>query len=212
MKNETVVPFDLKTYTIITVGAIIQGLAIDAFLFPNYIPSGGAGGIAVIMNYLFHIPTGFGLWLANFTMLLVGIKWLGNSSAIGTMYSISVAAITIEWFDFPIQTSNNVWVDLVIGSLILGIGVGILLRFGVSNGGVGVIALIIAKYRNTSPGIPLFLINGSIFLLTSSIISWDIIFQAIFSQWLSSKIVDLIYNFQPEPNVVVIQTITPRKR
>jgi len=212
MHEETIVPYDLKTYSIITIGAIIQGLAMDIFLFPNHIPSGGAGGIAVIMNYLFHVPTGYGLWMANFSMLLAGIKWLGNSSAIGTIYSISVAAVTIEWFDYPIQTFSNVWIDLVVGSIILGIGVGILLKHGVSNGGVGVIALIISKYRNIPPGTPLFLINAFIFLLTASIISWEIIFQAIFSQWLVSKIVDFIFNFHLEPNVVVIQTITPRKK
>ncbi|TCS83195.1 YitT family protein [Tepidibacillus fermentans] len=212
MKKEMLVPYDFKTYFMITIGAIIQGLAMDIFLFPNNIPSGGAGGIAVLMNYLFHIPIGVALWLANFSMLLAGIKWLGNSSVIGTMYSISVAAITIQVFDLPIPTLPNVWIDLFVGSLILGIGVGILLRQEVSNGGVGVIALIVAKYRNTTPGKPLFLINGLIFLLTASIISWEIIFQAIFSQWLSSKIVDMIFEFDFNPNVVVIQSVTIRKK
>ncbi|MFV9511491.1 YitT family protein [Tepidibacillus sp. LV47] len=212
MKKEMQVPYDFKTYFMITIGAIIQGLAMDIFLFPNNIPSGGAGGIAVLMNYLFHIPTGVALWIANFSMLLAGIRWLGNSSAIGTMYSISVAAITIQVFDFPVHIFTNVWIDLFVGSFILGIGIGILLKQGVSNGGVGVLALIIAKYRNIAPGTPLFLINGAIFLLTASLISWEIIFQALFSQWLSSKIVDLIYDFHLASNVVVIQSVTIRKK
>ena len=212
MKNEFDVVFDLKSVVIITIGAIIQGLAMDIFLFPNSVPSGGAGGLAVIMNYLFNVPTGIGLWIVNFSMLLAGIKWLGNASVIGTMYSITIASMTIQLFDYPIYFSSNVWIDLVIGSIILGIGVGILLSHGVSNGGVGVLALIISYYRNVSPGTPLFLINGFIFLLTASIISWDIIFQAIFSQWLVSKVVDFIYNFRLANDIVVIQTINPRKK
>ena len=212
MKNEFGVVFDLKSVVIITIGAIIQGLAMDIFLFPNSVPSGGAGGLAVIMNYLFNVPTGIGLWIVNFSMLLAGIKWLGNASVLGTMYSITIASMTIQLFNYPIYFSSNVWIDLVIGSIILGIGVGILLSHGVSNGGVGVLALIISFYRNVSPGTPLFLINGLIFLLTASIISWDIIFQAIFSQWLVSKVVDFIYNFRLTNDIVVIQTINPRKK
>ena len=212
MRDETVVPFNLKTYTIITIGAIIQGLAMDTFLFPNNVPSGGAGGLAVLMNYLFQVPVGFALWFVNFSMLVAGIKWLGNSSAIGTMYSISIAALTIEVFEPRFETYGNVWMDLLIGSFILGIGVGILLRIGVSNGGVGVLALIIAKYRDTSPGTPLFLINGFIFLLTASIISWEIIFQAIFSQWLVGKVVDLIYNYNFNRNTVAIQSYRKNKK
>ncbi|GBF10421.1 YitT family protein [Tepidibacillus infernus] len=203
----------MKTYTIITIGAIIQGIAMDVFLFPNNIPSGGAGGLAVLLNYLFQVPVGFALWFVNFSMLLAGIKWLGSSSAIGTIYSISVASLTIHLFDAPwLREYTNVWGDLFIGSIILGFGVGILLRQGVSNGGVGVLALIIAKYRNTTPGKPLFWINGSIFLLTASIIAWQIIIQAILSQWIVGKIVDFIYHFTLHPNVVVIQSINIRKK
>jgi uncharacterized membrane-anchored protein YitT (DUF2179 family) len=50
--------------------------------------------------------------------------------------------------------------------------------------------------RNSLPGRPLFWINCSIFLLTASIIKWEIIFQALFSQWVSTKMVDVIFNFQ----------------
>ncbi len=188
-----------KNYTIITLGGIIQGCAMALFLFPHSIPSGGAGGLAVLLHYWFSIPLGFGLWLVNFSCLVAAIKWLGNSSAIGTMYGITINSMTIYLLGVDMyRPTEYIWLDLVIGSILLGVGVGILLRQGVSNGGMGVIALIIATYRNSLPGKPLFYINGSIFLLTGFIIDWSLILLAIISQWLCTKVVDIIYNIRFE--------------
>ncbi|MRH42563.1 YitT family protein [Aquibacillus halophilus] len=187
----------LRAYIIITCGSFIQGMAMALFLFPHAIPSGGAGGIAVLLNYWFNIPLSFALWLVNFTLLASAIKWLGNASTIGTMYTITITSISVHIFSMDIFSHHaNVWVDLIIGSIVLGIGVGILLRQQVSNGGMGVIALIFAKFRNIPPGKPLLLLNGFIFILTASIIAWEIVVQALISQWISTRILDIVYNLK----------------
>jgi len=82
--------------------------------------------------------------------------------------------------------------DLVFGSMLLGTGIGLLMRQGVSNGGVGVIAFMIAHGKNILPGKPLFLINCFIFFITGAVISWKLIFLAFISQWISTTIVDFI--------------------
>ncbi len=167
------------------------------FLFPHSIPSGGAGGLAVLLNYWLDLDMGLALWLVNFSMLVAAIRFLGNSVALWTMVSITMTSFSVYFFQellhLPVRT---LWIDILFGSLFLGAGVGILLREGVSNGGVGVIALIIATYRNTLPGRPLFWINGLIFLLTASIINWQIIIQALLSQWISTKVVDLVCSLE----------------
>ncbi|MDT8861642.1 YitT family protein [Alkalihalobacillus sp. MEB130] len=186
-----------RSYFLITCGGLIQGIGMALFLFPHSIPSGGAGGLAVLLNYWINIPLSFALWLVNFSMLVAAIYWLGNASAIGTMYGITITSLSVHLFSFDwYRPYNNVWVDLVIGSIILGIGVGLLLRQGVSNGGMGVIALIIAKVKEIAPGKPLFLLNGSIFIVTGSIIAWPIVVQALISQWLSTKMVDIVFRLK----------------
>ncbi|GAE34342.1 YitT family protein [Halalkalibacter akibai] len=183
-----------RTYILITCGGLIQGMAMAVFLFPHSIPSGGAGGLAVLLNYWLNIPLSFALWLVNFSLLVAAIKWLGNASAIGTMYGITITSLGVHLFSFPLyRPYENVWIDLAFGSVLLGIGVGILLRQGVSNGGMGVIALIIAKIKEIPPGKPLFLLNGSIFVFTASIIAWPIVIQALLSQWVSTRMVDYLF-------------------
>lgn len=184
----------INNYLLITCGSFIQGMAMAVFLFPHAIPSGGSAGIAVLLNYWFGVPLSVALWVVNFTLLVAAIYWLGNSSAIGTMYAITVTSISVHFFSQEIFIHYaSVWFDLILGSLTLGVGVGILLRQQVSNGGMGVIALIIAKYKHIAPGRPLLLLNGFIFILTGSIIHWLIVVQAVIVQFISTRVVDIVY-------------------
>ncbi|UFU01181.1 YitT family protein [Radiobacillus kanasensis] len=181
-----------QRYGYVTAGGLLQGLAMAVFLFPHSIPSGGSAGIAVLMNYWFNIPLSFALWIVNFSLLVVAIYWLGNASAIGTMYAITITSISVHICSV-IESPFNVWVDLLIGAIILGNGIGMLLKQNVSNGGMGVLALIVTKYREIPPGKPLLLFNGSVFVLTGSIIAWEIVVQALICQWISTKVVDDIH-------------------
>ncbi|HLR68006.1 YitT family protein [Virgibacillus alimentarius] len=178
---------------LVLAGGAIQGLGMGLFLFPHFIPSGGAGGIAVLFNYLFHINMGPALWMVNFSMLVIAVKYLGKRFALWTIIGITMTSLSIDFFEshFFILNRNLVY-DLVIGSVLLGTGIGLLMRQGVSNGGVGVIAFMVALGRDILPGKPLFLINCSIFFLTGAIISWKIILLAFISQWISTTVVDLI--------------------
>jgi uncharacterized membrane-anchored protein YitT (DUF2179 family) len=180
---------------IVLAGGAIQGFGMGMFLFPHAIPSGGAGGLAVILNHWFHLNMGFCLWLVNFSMLVIAVKYLGNRCTLWTMLAITItsASVYIVQYYIPLPIRNP-WFDLVIGSLFLGIGVGILLKQGVSNGGFGVIALVISTKRSILPGKPLFWMNCSIFILTASIIKWDLILQALLSQWISTRMIDFICN------------------
>jgi uncharacterized membrane-anchored protein YitT (DUF2179 family) len=178
-------------------GGVLQGIGMGLFLFPHSIPSGGAGGLAVILNHWFHLNMGFALWLVNFSMLVVAVKYLGSRCTLWTMLAITITSTSIylsqQYIGLP---NNNPWFDLILGSIFLGSGVGLLLREGVSNGGIGVVALVISIKRNILPGRPLFWINCSIFLLTASIVKWEIIFLALLSQWISTKVVDIICHYQ----------------
>lgn len=182
---------------LVVAGGTIQGLGMGLFLFPHAIPSGGAGGVAVLLNYFFHLDMGLALWIVNFSMLVVATKYLGNKSALWTMLAITITSITVAFCEqYYLTVYRNEWFDLLIGSIFLGTGIGILLKEGVSNGGVGVIALILARRRNSLPGPTLFWINSSIFIMTGFLINIELIVQALISQWISTKIVDIVYYYR----------------
>ncbi|WP_249871796.1 YitT family protein [Oceanobacillus saliphilus] len=179
-------------FGLVVAGGTIQGFGMGLFLFPNYIPSGGAGGIAVLLNYWFQINIGLALWIVNLSMLFFGIKILGKRFAVWTVIGITITSISLHLFEQGFSPNRSLLFDVVAGSVFLGTGIGILMRQGVSNGGVGVVALIISKKRNMLPGKPLFLVNICIFLMTAIIIDWKILLLALISQWISTKIIDQI--------------------
>lgn len=180
----------------VLLGGSIQGLGMGLFLFPHSIPSGGAGGIAVLLNYFFNISMGPSLWIVNFSLLMIGIKVLGKRFGLWTFIGITITSVSIHFFETTIHIIDpNIFYDFMFGSMFLGLGIGLLMRQGVSNGGIGVIAFIIAWSRKIPPGKPLFLINCFIFMVTAAIINWSIIIFAFLSQWIATSVVDLVYQF-----------------
>src|SRR5699024_908393 len=145
---------------LVIAGGVIQGLGMGMFLFPHSIPSGGAGGITVLLNYWFGINMGIALWIVNFCMLLIAVKYLGKRFALWTVIGVTVTPLSVDLFDsyFSIMDMDLLY-NLVIGSIFLGTGIGLLMRQGVSIAGVGVIAFMIAHGKTILPRKPLFLIN-----------------------------------------------------
>lgn len=180
---------------LVIVGGAVQGLGMGLFLFPNFIPSGGAGGITVLLNYWFQIGMGTALWIVNFSLLLLGIFVLGKRFAFWTVIAITVTSLTVDYFEQITILNRHIVSDLIIGSMFLGIGIGILMRQNVSNGGIGVVALILAKKYKILPGYSLLWINSCIFVIAAIIIDWKIIFLALLSQWISTQIVNMIMEF-----------------
>lgn len=185
---------------LVLIGAMFQGCGMGLFLFPHAIPSGGAGGLAIMLNHWFIVPMGPGLWIVNFSFLLMGVRYLGKRFAFWTLIGITLTSLCIHFFESQVMISNrHLGLDLLIGSLFLGTGIGTLMRVGVSNGGVGVLAFMISHARRSLPGRPLFIINCIIFFMTAVIISWNIFFLALISQWISMTVINYVFRYQVNP-------------
>ncbi|RBP92917.1 putative 5xTM membrane YitT family protein [Cytobacillus firmus] len=179
---------------ILGMAASIQGIAMTFFLFPHFIPSGGAASLAVLFNYLLDTPYSVTLWILNAGLLLAAAKWLGKSSVIWTMFCVSVTSVTIDFLTpYITEPLNPVLLDLLLGAAVFGVGVGILFRMGASSGGMDILALIISKARGSAPGRTLFYINGSLLLLTGVVVDWKVIVYAVICQMIGTRMIDLIY-------------------
>lgn len=186
---------------ILGIAAGIQGIAMTFFLFPHFIPSGGAASLAVLFNYLLDTPYSVTLWVLNAGLLLAAAKWLGKSSVFWTLFCVSVTSVTIDYLTpYITEPLNPVLLDLLLGAAVFGVGVGILFRMGASSGGMDILALIISKARGTAPGRTLFYINGSLLLLTGVVVDWKVIVYAVICQMIGTRMIDLIYKLELEIN------------
>jgi uncharacterized membrane-anchored protein YitT (DUF2179 family) len=187
----------LFTYFCLLFGASLQGMSMSLFLFPHSIPSGGAAGLALLMNYWFNLSLGFSLWLANIVFLLFALNYFGYRWTFRTIISVGTTSTIVTILTSQIDLPHiNIFLDLLAGSIFFGIGVGILIRVGASSGGMVIPALMIATYKNWSPGKVMMGINLIIFLLNALVIDYKIVVYAVICQFFSTNIIDYIYEFK----------------
>ncbi|MCJ7841425.1 YitT family protein [Lederbergia sp. NSJ-179] len=194
----------LMTYSVLLIGAFLQGFGMSLFLFPHSIPSGGAAGLAILMNHWFDFSLGFSLWLANAAFLLFALKYFGYTWTFRTIISVATTSMTVSFLTSQVVIPHvNIYLDILGGSVFFGIGVGLLIRFGASSGGMVIPALMIASYKNWSPGKVMMGINLFIFLFNSLVIDYKIVVYAIICQFFSTNIIDFVQEFKlPKINLL----------
>ncbi len=141
-------------YSIITFGLILFSLAWTVFILPAEITGGGVSGAAAVVYYALGIPVGITFLAVNIVLVLIAIKVLGASFGLKTLFSISVLTVTLTIFQelFTEPIIDDTFLAAVLGGIISGIGLGIVFSRGGSTGGTDIIAMIVNKYRNISPG------------------------------------------------------------
>ena len=199
----------LFTYFCLLLGAFLQGMSMSLFLFPHSIPSGGAAGLALLVNHWFHLPLGFSLWIVNAIFFLFALNYFGYTWTFRTVLSVAITSTTVTILAIQVPLPHSqVFLDILIGSIFFGIGVGILIRVGASSGGMVIPALMIATYKNWSPGKVMMWMNFLIFLLTALVIDLKIVIYAIVCQFFSTNIIDFIYELKFQK----VSTLSPNWR
>ena len=152
----------IKEYFLITLGILTYVLGWTVFLVPNNLIGGGVTGIASIIQYASGgvIKIGYSYFAINAILLVIALFLLGRSFGAKTVYAIILASIGLNVFQTLIpqdlvQTlavDNGKLMSVIMGGILAGIGIGITITQGGSTGGTDIIALIVNKYRNVSPG------------------------------------------------------------
>ena len=153
-KNQKFKIFLFKDYFIITTGLLLYSLSWTLFILPAKITGGGVSGIGAVINYATGFPVGITYFLVNVVLVIAAIRILGPNFGIKTIYSMAVISVTLtfsqHWIKHPIV--DDTFLSSVLGGGIGGIGLGIVFSRGGSTGGTDIIAAIVNKYRNISPG------------------------------------------------------------
>lgn len=174
MKKKSNIGSQIRGLAIITFGLFMNSLGWTAFLMPGEIVGGGVSGVSALIFYATGIPAGYPFLLINVLLIGVAIKMLGANFGIKTIYSVIVLAIFLTVLQKIITEPiiKDAFMATILGSLLVGTGVGIVFSQGGSTGGTDIIAMIVNKYRNISPGkvilyCDVFIIGSSYMLFQS---------------------------------------------
>src|SRR5574344_181407 len=162
-----------KEYFIITIGIFLYCISWTSFLIPNGIAGGGVTGLASVIFYATDglIPVSYMYFAINTCLVIIGTIILGKGFGAKTIYCIILATLMLRFLPDLITWSSDIdesFINSLIGGSIGGIGIYIVFSQGGSTGGTDIIALVIAKYKEVSP--------GSVFLYCDLIIIGSIIF------------------------------------
>ena len=168
----------IVSYLLITVGLLTYTFGWAAFMLPAQIVGGGVSGISSVLYYAVGIklPIGVMNFIINGILLAVGFKVLGPKFGIGTIFGIVMSSLCFILWQQVLHVENLFDVSqfgdfmcAIIGGVLCGGGIGLTFMMGGNSGGTDIIALIINKYRNVSPGkvilyLDLFIIGSSWFV------------------------------------------------
>ena len=166
------------SYLIITLGILIYTFGWAAVMLPAKIVGGGVSGISSVLYYAvgLHIPIGVMNLVINAILVLIGFKMLGSRFGANTIYGIVMSSLCfILWQQvLHVETLFDVsqfggFMCAIIGGALCGGGIGMTFAMGGNSGGTDIIALIVSKYYNISPGkvimyLDIFIVGSSFFV------------------------------------------------
>lgn len=152
---------------------------------------GGIVGISIIGAHVFNLPIGLFLILLNIPFVYLGYKKLGKAFALYSTFGILALALMTVAIHSDMAATTEPILAAVFGGAIVGIGVGLVIRYGGTIDGADTIAILIDKGTPFSIGEAIMFMN--IFILSASgfVFGWDNAMYSMIAYYVAHKAIDV---------------------
>ncbi len=210
VKKKNPVLAEVKQLIIITLGAIFAGFGLELFLVPNNILDGGVIGLSIIAAEIFGVPMSVFLIVLNIPFLLIGYRKMGIKFTLHTLYGVVVLSAFTAYLHHLEPVTNDLFLATIIGAVILGTGVGLVIRTGGALDGTEILAIIVSKNRPVSVGQIVMIMNVFIFILAALLVfSWETAMYSIITYYIAFKMIDIVVEGLEELKSVTIISDMP---
>jgi len=176
----------------VTIGSFIFSFGLNYFTIANKLSEGGFTGVALILKYIFGISPSLVILILNIPLFIFGWRKLGHQFMIYTMIGTTLVSFFLwltEGFQEPID-------DLLLAALYagvsIGLGLGIIFRFGGSTGGVDIIARLAFRYSGISMGRTMFLFDFIVISLSAYFIGIQKAMYTLIAVFVAAKVIDFV--------------------
>lgn len=190
----------------IAVGVTIAAFALEEFLIPSTILDGGITGISIILNQLTKKSISLFVIVINLPFLILGFKQLGWRFLIRGTYGMVLFSIMLELFRDVPEITHTELLAVVFGGVMLGAGVGTVLRYGSCLDGTEIVALLLSKKTNFSVGQIIFVINIVIYAAAGILFGWDRAMYSLLTYFITFKVIDMVEEGMEQAKAVMIIT------
>lgn len=179
----------------IAIGTALMAVAVDLFLLPNQISSGGFSGIGTILYYLFNFPIGTTTLLLNIPLFFMVLIKNGKKFFLNALMGTAFLSIFLNIFQRFDALTQDRFLACIYGGIIIGIGTAIVLKANSSTGGTDLVAHIVRKF------FPWIRTSLTIMIFDSAIIIANVVFfkelevglYSVITIYLMGKIIDLFF-------------------
>lgn len=183
----------LKNIFFLTLGALIAAFALEIFLVPNKIIDGGIVGISIMCSAKTALPLGFFTFFLNIPFIFLALKRFGKLFVCYTFFSVAMLSAFITLFEyFHKSFSSDAILACIFGGVLLGLGVGLILRNNGSLDGTEIVAIRLKEKVSFSVGEIIMFFNIFIFLAAGFVFSWDKCLYSMLTYFIAYKVIDIV--------------------
>lgn len=204
MYNHFMIKF-LKNLLIISIGATLAAFSLECFLVPNKIIDGGIVGISMMLSTITKYPLGLFTFCLNLPFIFLALQRFGKTFVINTFWAISVLSLSLSLFHHHVAT-NDAILATVFGGVILGLGVGLILKSQAAVDGTEIIAIRLTKKVGYSVGEIIMCINLFIYTLSGFLYGFDRAMYSILTYFIVYRVIDMAIDGFNEAKSVFIVT------
>ena len=174
-------------------GAFIVAVALEMFLLPNKIIDGGVIGISMMVSYVTKWNLGLLIFCINIPFMLIALRSLGKKFIINTFIATALLSVATNVAINLQPATNDLLLATVFGGILLGLGVGLILRNNASLDGTEMLSIVLSKrFKIVSVGELLMGMNLFIYTAAGFLLGWERAMYSILTYFVASKVIDTV--------------------
>ncbi|MDW0111609.1 YitT family protein [Sporosarcina saromensis] len=186
----------IKNIFFIVLGAAIFSFGLVHFNIQHELAEGGFTGITLILLFAFKWDPAIMNLVLNIPMFLIGWKLLGRRAFIYTLIGTVAVSVFLKVFmkyQFTIHMEDDMFLVALFAGVFIGIGLGIIFRFGGTTGGVDIIARLAHKYIGWSMGKTMFMFDAFVILLSWAVyLDYRSMMYTLVALFVGARVIDFV--------------------
>lgn len=186
----------IKNIFFILLGATIFSFGLVHFNMENNLAEGGFTGITLLLYQLFNLDPSYTNLLLNLPLFFIGLKFLGRNTFIYTIIgtvSVSVFLWIFQRDNINMPLKEDLFLAALFAGVFIGVGLGIIFRYGGTTGGVDIIARLAQKYGGWSMGKTMFLFDAVVITLSLVFyLSYPEAMYTLVAVFVGARVIDFI--------------------
>lgn len=183
----------IQNVTMILLGALICAFGVNYFTIPNQLAEGGLTGVALILKYTFDISPALTTLALNIPLFIIGWRELGRTSMVYTIIGTTAFSLFL-WVTEDVGTpvDGDMLLAALYAGVSVGLGLGIIFRFGGTTGGADIVVRLANKYFGWSMGRAMFAIDLAVILSSAYIIGREKAMYTVVAVFIGGRVIDFV--------------------